>query len=215
MKVVRTATGVTLAMTMALTLAACGNGAQSNTAATTAAPDTATAQVTPQATPEAAATYVNDAFGISFTAPDGWNTIAGESLSQLNTPVKALTQDSAVEFVSADADGKNIVIVGVTQPTSADSQSMAAEQYLDSMVAETVRDLGGNYAYETTMATVTFNGLTRELPCAITKVTLDGNTFVLAQAAAEKDGHYLEMTVMGNTQDDVLKTFENFSSATS
>ena len=132
-----------------------------------------------------------------------------ESLAKTNASVSKLTSDDSVDMVAASADGTTAVIVAVTEP-NAQNTGKTAQDFLDAQVKELESGLQGTYAYESSSADITFNGMSRTIPAAITTITAEGKTLVIGQAVAEKNGAFLDVIVTGTNEADVTKAFEAF-----
>ena len=63
-------------------------------------------------------------------------------------------------------------------------------------------------------ASITFEGIERELPAAVTNLDVNGAKLSICHAVAEKEGAFFNVIAMGATQDEVVKAFESFAAVT-
>jgi len=112
-------------------------------------------------------------------------------------------------MIAAAPDGATSVIVALAEPSSATTGKTAAD-FLKTQVDDMQKALQGNFSYTSNDAEITFNGLTRTLPANITTMTIEGASLTLGQAVAEKDGYFLDIIVVGASEDDVLNAFKAF-----
>lgn len=224
-----------MTLSLAAVLTACGGGAASSSAAASASASadsasasaaSASASAEPasafaeEASDSAAAsnviegvdTYTNEAFGIKFNLPEGWLFIDTSAVASINAIAATASENAELDMVATNAEQDQIVVVGIASP-SAENADMTAEQYLESQEEEIKDGLEGNYTYTSESATVTFDGIDRELPASIINLDLDGNQLAICQAVAEKDGHFLNAIAMGADQDEVTSSFKSFSAA--
>lgn len=230
MKTIGKIAALAMTLSLAFVLTACGGSASSSAAASSAsasasaaassaaassvATSSAASSAASSAVPADADTYTNEAFGIKYNLPDGWKFVDASTLKDMNSVVSSVTGSESMDMIAAASDGSAAVMVGVVEPSSATS-GKTAEQFLQSQTEEMTKALeGSNFAYTSNSAEVTFNGLTRTLPANITSITVEGNTIVLGQAVAEKDGYFLDVIVTGASEDAVLKAFESFAAIT-
>lgn len=220
-----------MALSLALALGACGGNAASSTESASAdasesvASETATSEVAAEnaenaeaaqssdasTTTEADApdTYTNEFFGIAYNLPEGWSFQDTATLEQENNLVAVLSQNATLDMAAMDAEKNQVVLVDVVAPDE-NTANLTAEQYLEAKQDELISSIEGNYTYESSSASVTFNGIDRELPASVMKLNVDGDTAYISQAVAEKDGGILYAAVVGRTEDEVLDAFKNF-----
>lgn len=136
--------------------------------------------------------------------------MSASDIKNFNDIISAITKTAELDMVATNAAGNQMVIVTLEAPTAANA-SKTAEQYLEVLAEGTKADLGGNYAYTSTSATITFQGLNRELPAVITNLDINGTKISMCEAVAEKDGYFFNAIAIGSTEDEVTKAFENFS----
>ena len=207
---------LTMALSLALVLAACGGSNQSSSQASSES--AATAETTSAATTDNSATpssttksYGNDYFGIDFNLPEGW-TIEGVSATQsvAGGDVDTTGSASEIDMVAVNQDNTACVIVAVGEAND-NTAGMIADSYLETRQNESIASLGSNYSYVATTASVTFAGIDRALPAYILNLEEDGNKCSICQAVAEKDGNFMSMTSIAETEDEAIAAFENFS----
>ena len=143
----------------------------------------------------------------------GWSFIDKSGLSEINNVVSTLTGSAEIDMVAADDAATQLVLVGIEYPTT-ENKGMTAQQHLDADIEVMGQTLQGNYAYTTTSATVTFDGIDRELPAVIIDLTAEGKHLFICEAVAEKDGYFFDAMTVAATQDEAVKAFENFAAAT-
>ncbi len=215
----------TLAMMLSLTLVltACGGNASSSAASASASASAASNSTaassasasTSSATSSSAATadtYENEFFGIAFNLPKGWSFTDTKTLQGINSVIATASQNAELDMVAMNADQSQIVIVSIEAPDSANT-GMTAEKYLEAQNEQVKSALDGNYTYSTVSATITFEGISRELPASITTLNVNGTQLCICQAVAEKDGYFFNAIAMGANQDEVSSAFENFKAA--
>ena len=223
-----------LAMTLSLAfvLTACGGSASSSTASSSASAsassasaaassESASASASASASSAAASssaavldadTYTNEAFGIQFKLPAGWALVDPSSITDLNAVIAGLVGNSELDMIALSGDASQMVLVGIEHP---EGTGMTAQQHLDADIEGLGTALQGTFAYTTTSATITFDGIDRELPAAMIDVTIEGNHLYICEAVAEKDGYFFDVVSMAGTQDEAAKAFESFAAATS
>lgn len=222
-----------MTLSLAFVLSACGGSASSSAASSSAAASSASASASAASASAASAsaasasaasasaasasaastatTYTNAAFGLDYYLPAGWTFSDAATLQQMNSPVASAASSSAIDMVAVAADAKTAVIVALVEPGMAGT-AKTAEEFLQAQVDAMTQSLAGsNYAYTSTSADITFNGMARTLPANIMNITADGNSLVIGQAVAEKDGYFLDVIVTGATEDDVTNAFKAFT----
>ncbi len=222
----KTAKIATLAATafLSFALVACGGGAVSSSVSSSASSagssasaessssETANSATSSSIDPANANTYTNDAFGIRYNLPDGWKFTDAATLARTNSVIKSAASSSAIDMVATNADSTTSVILAIINPSD-ETAGKSAEDFLKAQTDQMVENLDGNYAYTSNEAEVTFNGMDRKLPAMVTNITSEGNTMVICQAVAEKDGHFLNFLSVGTSEDEVLNAFKAFKSA--
>ena len=233
MKTIGKIAALAMTLSLAFVLTACGGSSSSSAAssasasassasaaasstsaaassASTAASSAAASSAAASSSAEAPDTYRNEAFGIEFNLPEGWKFVDASSLKDMNSVVSSVTGNEGVDMIATNADGSTAVIVGIVEPSS-ETSGKTAEDFLKTQVDQLTQAMqGGNYAYTSTDAEITFNGRTRTLPANIASITVEGQTLVMGQAAAEKEGYFLDIAVVSTSEDAVMKTFEAF-----
>ena len=226
-----------LAMTMALAFAltACGGGASSSasasasassesasasaesaaasaeSAASEAASSAAAAESSASAV-EGADLYTNEAFGIVFHLPEGWAFKDLSAIQGVNELIPTAATNASIDMAATNAESNEMVLVSV-ETSNDENKGMSAEDYLEAQEKQMTDSLGqnDNYSYNTSSATVTFNGIDRELPACILDITVGGAQFFIGQAVAESEGNFFNVVCMAQTQDELLDLFKNFS----
>ena len=228
MKTIGKIAALAMTLSLAFVLTACGGSSSSSAAssasasassasaaassasAAASAASTAASSAAASSSAEAPDTYRNEAFGIEFNLPEGWKFVDASSLKDMNSVVSSVTGNEGVDMIATNADGSTAVIVGIVEPSS-ETSGKTAEDFLKTQVDQLTQAMqGGNYAYTSTDAEITFNGMTRTLPANIASITVEGQTLVMGQAAAEKEGYFLDIAVVSTSEDAVMKTFEAF-----
>lgn len=228
MKTIGKIAALAMTLSLAFVLTACGSSSSSSAASSASASassasaaassasaaassaSTAASSAAASSSAEAPDTYTNEAFGIEFNLPEGWKFVDASSLKEMNSIVSSVTGSEGVDMIATNADGSTAVIVGIVEPSS-ETSGKTAEDFLKTQVDQLTQAMqGGNYAYTSTDAEITFNGMTRTLPANIASITIEGQTLVMGQAAAEKEGYFLDIAVVSTSEDAVMKTFEAF-----
>ena len=112
-------------------------------------------------------------------------------------------------MIASSADQNNMVTVGIVEANGS-TTGKTAEEYLANQQEKMKEGLEGNYAYTTTDATITFDGMNRELPASITDLTVNGAHLFICQAVAEKDGSFFNVVALGESEDGVTNTIKSF-----
>jgi len=228
MKTIGKIAALAMTLSLAFVLTACGGSSSSSAASSASASassasaaassasaaassaSTAASSAAASSSAEAPDTYRNEAFGIEFNLPEGWKFVSASDLKDMNSVVSSVTGNEGVDMIATNADGSTAVIVGIVEPSS-ETSGKTAEDFLKTQVDQLTQAMqGGNYAYTSTDAEITFNGMTRTLPANIASITVEGQTLVMGQAAAEKEGYFLDIAVVSTSEDAVMKTFEAF-----
>lgn len=228
MKAIGKIAALAMTLSLAFVLTACGGSSSSSAASSASASassasvaassasaaassaSTAASSAAASSSAEAPDTYRNEAFGIEFNLPEGWKFVSASDLKDMNSVVSSVTGNEGVDMIATNADGSTAVIVGIVEPSS-ETSGKTAEDFLKTQVDQLTQAMqGGNYAYTSTDAEITFNGMTRTLPANIASITVEGQTLVMGQAAAEKEGYFLDIAVVSTSEDAVMKTFEAF-----
>ena len=208
---------------LALMLAACGgNSSPSASAASSSAPSASAASASAsssaaassasaaaQSAIEDADTYSNEFFGIEFDLPEGWSFVDVSTLQKMGDLATAAAEGRSLDMVASAADQSNAIMVSIEEPKSTNA-NMTAESFLEAQQTEMENDLEGNYSYTANSATITFNGMSRELPAVMTDVTVNGGHFFVCRAAAEQEGHFFSAIAIAATEEEVTDTFEHF-----
>ena len=126
-----------------------------------------------------------------------------------NDVISAASENAELDMVAVSADQSQFVVVGIEAPDDTNADK-TAEQYLQAQVERTQAALEGNYAYTAADATVTFEGMDRELPAFITNLNVNDVQFSVCQAVAEKEGYFFNAIAMGASEDEVVAAFEGF-----
>lgn len=229
MKTIAKIAALAMTLSLAFVLTACGGSASSSAAASSASASASSASAAASSTSASASavsasassaaasvdadTYTNDAFSIRFNLPKGWSFIDKATLKEVNTAMSSLMGSAEVDMVAANAEATQMVIVGIEYPTTA-NKGMTAQQHLDADIEEMGKALQGTYSYTSTSATVTFDGIDRELPAAIIDLSAEGKHVYMCEAVAEKDGYFFDALTMAGSQEEAVKAFENFAAAT-
>lgn len=229
MKTIGKIAALALTLSLAFVLTACGGSSSSSAASSSASASASSAASSSAASDSASAssasasasassaaatadTYENEFFGINFHLPEGWTFVDKEALKSFNEIIAALSQNAELDMLASNADSSQMVMVTIEAPSAANS-GKTAEQYLEAQNEETKNALEGNIAYTSTSATITFEGLDRELPATVTNLDINGAKICLVEAVAEKDGYFFTATAIAATQDEATKAFENFAAA--
>lgn len=183
--------------------------ASSASAAASSASASAASESASAASSEEPNVYTNEYFGIEFNVPEGWSFVEQSTISNMNSLIATASANASLDMIAMKADQSQIVIASIEDASSA-TAGMTAEDYLDAQAKEIIAGLGDNYSYTSDSATVTFNGIDRELPAVIMNINAGEMHLYIAQAVAEKDGAFLNVVAMGATQDEVTSAFGNF-----
>lgn len=230
MKTIGKIAALAMTLSLAFVLTACGGSASSSAASSSAASaSAASASASASASSESASasassasassaaatadTYQNEFFGIVFHLPAGWTFESADTIKSFNELIAALSTTAELDMIASNADASQTIIVTVEAPNATNS-GKTAEQYLEAEQEATKAALAGNYAYTSTSATITFEGMDRELPAVITNLDINGTKICMCEAVAEKDGYFFTATAIGSTQDEVTKAFESFAATT-
>ncbi len=216
MRIVGKIATAAVSASLVLALGACGGSAASSSAASSssaAASSSSEVAATSSASTDAATadTYRNQSFGLVYHLPEGWGFTDISALKDSNATITATGDGETIDMVATAEDKSTSVIVSIL-PANEETKGKTADEILAAQIKQLNTGLdtaGVNYSTETT--TLSFNGLDRELPAALTTITVDGKDAVLGQAIAEKDGYVLELIVSGASKDDVAKAFTNFA----
>ena len=154
-------------------------------------------------------TYTNETFGIVFNLPSGWTFTDVSGLKGIGGIVETATKEAELDMMALKADSSQLVVIDLETPNSTNS-GMSAEQYLEAQVEKTKAGLDGTYTYTTTSASMSFDGMTRELPAAVTNLDVNGAKLVICQVVDQKDGNFLNIIAMAGSEEEVTKTLENF-----
>ena len=155
--------------------------------------------------------YENEFFGLKYSLPEGWSFSDAAALQSTNSPVANAANSDAIDMVATSADKASSVIVAIMKPGEV-TTAKSAQEFLASQVEQMTSSLdGSNFSYTSNGATVTFDGLARELPANVTTVTVEGQTLVIGQAVAEKEGAFLDVLVTGKSEDEVMSAFKSFA----
>ena len=158
-------------------------------------------------------TYENQFFGINYHLPEGWSFADVNAIKGSNDVISKASENAELDMVAVNADQSQIVVVGIESPSD-ENAGKTAEDYLDAQVEAMESALEGNYSYSTTSASITFEGIERELPAAVTNLDVNGAKLSICHAVAEKEGAFFNVIAMGATQDEVVKAFESFAAVT-
>lgn len=153
--------------------------------------------------------YENEFFGIKYRLPEGWKFVDVNAIEGVNDVISTASQNAKLDMVAMNDDQNQIVVVGIEAPEDANA-GKTAEEYLQAQVEQTQAALEGNYSYSAADATVTFDGMDRELPAYITNLDINGVQFSICQAVAEKEGYFFNAIAMGASQDEVVSAFSSF-----
>ena len=113
--------------------------------------------------------------------------------------------------MAATSAEKDCVVIVTVEEANGSNAGQTAEEYLAAKTDQITSNLEGTYSYSTVDATVTFQGIDRELPATITNLSANGVNVVLGQAVAEKDGDFFCVIVTGQTEEQVTNVFESFT----
>lgn len=229
MKTIGKIAALAMTLSLAFVLTACGGSASSSAAASSSSASASTSSASASASASAASesasasaasasasadgeanAYTNDFFGIEFDLPEGWSFVDEQTISQTNQLVAAASESSEVDMVAMNAEQSQIVIVG-TEPSNSKNAGMTAEAYLEAQEEALKASFGDTYAYTSESATITFEGIDRELPATIMNVNLNGGNLTICQTVAEKDGNFFSVTIMGASQEEVSSAMGYFS----
>ena len=158
-------------------------------------------------------TYENQFFSINYHLPEGWSFADVSAIKGNNDVISKASENAELDMVAVNADQSQIVVVGIESPSD-ENAGKTAEDYLDAQVEAMESALEGNYSYSTTSASITFEGIERELPAAVTNLDVNGAKLSICHAVAEKEGAFFNVIAMGATQDEVVKAFESFAAVT-
>jgi hypothetical protein len=153
--------------------------------------------------------YENEFFGIKYRLPEGWKFVDVNEIGGVNDVISTASQNAQLDMVAMNEDQNQIVVIGIEEPEDSNA-GKTAEEYLQAQVEQTQAALEGNYSYTASDATVTFNGMDRELPAYITNLDINGVQFSICQAVAEKEGYFFNAIAMGANQDEVVSAFSSF-----
>lgn len=220
-----------LAMTLALAgaLSACGSSASSSAAASSAAASSSSAAASSAAASSSAASasasaanasttspsaekadlYKNEFFGIEFELPEGWTFTEQSALSSANEQIAAIAQGSEIDMIAKSSDGTSMVMVAIESPT-AENAGQTAEAHLGAEVEHMTTTATGVSSYESTGATIDFGNTGRSIPATVTHFSANGSEVWICQACADKEGHFLDITAIGPSEEAVTSTFSNF-----
>ena len=224
-----------LAMTLALAgvLAACGGSSVSSSAAASseaasseavsaeaaASESAAAAESTEAEASESAAdesdvpnVYTNEFFNVKFTLPEGWAFVDKDKLAEANSALASLSAGATVDMVAAPADSSAMVLIAIDEG-SADTANQTAADHLATEVkslTDSIEGGNGTYSYNTSDATIDFSDV-RSLPAALTELDINGQKAYFFQGCEAKDGSFLDITIMAQSQDDATKITESFS----
>ena len=224
-----------LAMTLALAfvLTACGGSASSSAASSSGSASASAASASAASSPAASAaassasasaasesassasaiadadTYKNEYFGIQFDLPEGWAFVDVSTFSSTSGPLASAAENASLDMIAGTPDGSNMVVVGIEEPNDT-TAGKTAEEILAAQVQKMTETLEGNFNYTSTDATITFNGLNREIPANITDLTINDAHLFLCQAVAEKDGAFLNIVTMGTSEEDATNVISHF-----
>ena len=229
MKTIGKIAALALTLSLAFVLTACGGSSSSSAASSSASASASSAASSSAASESASASatsasasassaaatadlYENEYFGINFHLPAGWEFVDADTIKGFNEIISALSQNAELDMVASNADSSQLVMVTVETPNATNS-GKTAEQYLEAQEEQTKAALSGNIAYTSTSASITFEGLDRELPATITELDINGAKICMCEAVAEKDGAFFDAVAIGATQDEVTKAMENFAAA--
>lgn len=155
--------------------------------------------------------YTNDFFGIEYDLPEGWTFSTIEQIANMNVAIQEGGSDMKIELIAEDAAQQAMVIV-TTHPAGGSTAGLDAAAFLDKHATEMVQSFKGeNVSYEATDATVTFNGLTRELPAKVFNGTTNGAPFCMVVAVAEKEGNFMGITAFSISEEAAMNAIKSFS----
>ena len=226
MKTIGKITVLALTLSLAFVLTACGGSALSSAASSSASASEASSSASASAESASASAdsasasastevadadvYENDYFGIKFNLPEGWSFADVNAIKGVNDVISTASKNAELDMVAMNADQSQIVVVGLETPSD-DNAGKTDEDYLNAQVEEMEAALEGNSASSTVSATVSFEGMERELPAVITNLDVNGVKFCICQAVAEKEGAFCNAISMGATEDEAVKAFESFA----
>ena len=153
--------------------------------------------------------YTNEYFGIAYMLPDGWSFADPANVEEINSQAAATAAGAAIGMAAKSADGQSSVIVTIEEANDANS-GQTAEAHLDAEVKQLTESASGNASFTTEKTTVTFPDTTTELPAAATELTVAGNSLQICQAVMEKDGDFLDIVILGPTQDSLSEALSGF-----
>ena len=227
MKTIGKIAALAMTLSLAFVLTACGGSASSSAASSSASASAASSSASASAESASASaesafastaaadadTYENQFFGINYHLPEGWSFADVNAIKGSNDVISKASENAELDMVAVNADQSQIVVVGIESPSD-ENAGKTAEDYLDAQVEAMESALEGNYSYSTTSASITFEGIERELPAAVTNLDVNGAKLSICHAVAEKEGAFFNVIAMGATQDEVVKAFESFAAVT-
>ena len=227
MKTIGKIAALAMTLSLAFVLTACGGSASSSAASSSASASAASSSASASAesayaSAESASAstaaadadvYENKFFSINYHLPEGWSFADVSAIKGNNDVISKASENAELDMVAVNADQSQIVVVGIESPSD-ENAGKTAEDYLDAQVEAMESALEGNYSYSTTSASITFEGIERELPAAVTNLDVNGAKLSICHAVAEKEGAFFNVIAMGATQDEVVKAFESFAAVT-
>lgn len=154
--------------------------------------------------------YVNEFFGIKFYLPEGWSFVDKSAIEDLNNVAATASENAELDMLAMNADKSQVMLVSVEAPNEANA-GMTAEQYLEAQEETMKENLEGNYSYSITSATLTFEGIDRELPMIMMNLNVNDVEVFICQAVAEQDGCFFNAVSVGSSEDEAINAFESFT----
>lgn len=231
MKTIGKIAALAMTLSLAFVLTACGGGASSSSAASSDSASSASASASSASASassasasassasaaavdvidDGATSYTNEFFGIDFNLPAGWSFVDLTSLNKANEVVASAAGTAELDMAAMNSNQSRLIAVAVEAPNSTNAK-MSDKDYLAAQEEALKASFGEDYAYETNTATVSFEGIDRELPASVTNVDLGGGKLYICQAVAQKDGYFFDIIVMGANEKEITSAFENFTS---
>ena len=157
----------------------------------------------------AANTYKHEYFGIQFDLPEGWAFADVSAIASMGGPLASAAENASIDMVATSPTTGTSVVIDIVEPNDT-TAGKTAEEVLAAQVQKMTETLEGNFNYTSNDATITFNGLNREIAANITDLTINDTHLFLCQAVAEKDGVFLYIVTMGTSEEDATNAISHF-----
>ena len=161
---------------------------------------------------EDADTYENEFFAISFELPEGWAFVSESELAAQSVESGAIAADAGIDALAVSEDGSMQVLIAYERATDGNA-GQTAEQHLANSIEQSKAGIEQNDNYEYTSSDVSFDFESgRSIPLTLMDITVDGASATVGQACVEREGNFLDITVVGPDADTVAEIFSYLKS---